>query len=569
VPGGLAQSLLSAEIVLVTNDYSGGVAGMTKLFNGGMTRRGMMGRGLMAGAIAAAGAGRLMTLEQAFAQGIAPKSGGTLTTFLTPEPPILINAINFQSPTIIVGSKIYQGLLKYGFDLTPMPQLAKSWEVSPDVLTYTFHLQENVKWHDGQDFTADDVIFSLTKFHIEMSPRARSILRKVKDAKALDAHTVQLTLDSPFEPFLLAFDVATLPMMPKHIYDGTDYRTNPMNLKPIGTGAFALAEWQHGNFIRLHKFADYWKPGQPYLDEIIYRIAPDSQSRELALQTGQVMFTQANDIEPFDVPRLREQPNLVVETRGWEMFSPLMWIEVNHRIKPLDDKRVRQALSHAFDRKFIVDRLWFGVGRPATGPIASTTRFYDPSSKLQDYNPRTAQELLDAAGLKPNAQGIRLSVKHLPLPYSEIWARLAEYMRAAAKQSGIELVIESTDAAGWAQRVGAWDYETSINYVYQYGDPTLGVERTYISSNIQKILASNTGGYSNPQVDALFATARSSGDPAVRKQAFYELQKILIEDVPVVWLMEMVWPTIYDKKVHNLVELGTGIHASFDDVFLA
>jgi peptide/nickel transport system substrate-binding protein len=521
------------------------------------------------GAVAAGTAERLMSVRDALAQGVVPRSGGTLTTFLTPEPPVLINAINFQAPTIIVGSKIYQGLLKYGFDLTPLPQLAKSWKVSPDTLTYTFHLQDNVKWHDGQDFSADDVIFSLTKFHMEMSPRARAILRKVVKAVAPDAHTVQLTLDSPFEPFLLAFDVATLPMMPKHIYDGTDYRTNPMNQKPVGTGAFAFAEWQRGNFIRLHKFPDYWKPGQPYLDEIIYRIAPDSQSRELALQTGQVLFTQANDIEPFDVPRLRGQANLTVETRGWEMFSPLMWIEVNHRIKPLDDKRVRQALSHAFDRKFIVDRLWFGVGRPATGPIASTTRFYDPASKLQDYNPRAAQDLLDAAGLKPNAQGIRLSVKHLPLPYSEIWARLAEYMKAAAKQSGIELVLESTDAAGWAQRIGAWDYETSINYVYQYGDPTLGVERSYISGNIQKLLAANTGGYSNPRVDALFAKARSSGDLVERKAAFYEIQKILIDDVPVVWLMEMVWPTIYDKKVHNLVELGTGVHASFDDVFLA
>lgn len=528
----------------------------------GVTRRGLLGAAPFL-------AMPLTSLEQAEAQGLEPKRGGTLITFLTPEPPILINAINFQSPTIIVGSKIYQGLLKYGFDLKPLPQLAKSWEVSPDALTYTFHLQDNVKWHDGTDFTSDDVIFSLMKFHMEMSPRARAILRKVVDSRAVDTHTVQLTLDTPFEPFLLAFDVSTLPMMPKHIYEGTDFRANPRNQTPVGTGAFALAEWQRGNFIRLRRFEGYWKPGQPFLDEIIYRIAPDSQSRSLAMQTGQVLFTQANDIEPFDVPRLRDKPNLTVETRGWEMFSPLMWIEVNHRIKPLDDKRVRQALSHAFDRKFIVDKLWFGVGRPASGPIASTTRFHDPALKPLEYSPRMAQDLLEAAGLKPNAQGIRLSIKHLPLPYSEIWARLAEYMRAAARLSGIELVLESTDAAGWAQRVGAWDYETSINYVYQYGDPTLGVERSYISSNIQKILASNTSGYANPQVDALFAKARSSGDPAVRKDAFFELQKVLIEDVPVVWLMEMVWPTIYDKKVHNLVELGTGIHASFDDVFLA
>ena len=111
-----------------------------------------------------------------------------------------------------------------------------------------------MKWHDSTNFTADDVIFSLLKFHMEMSPRARAILRKVVDAKAPDAGTVQLTLDSPFEPFLLAFDVATLLMLPKHIYEGTDFRTNPKNQTPIGTGAFAFAEWQRGNFIRLRRF---------------------------------------------------------------------------------------------------------------------------------------------------------------------------------------------------------------------------------------------------------------------------------------------------------------------------
>ena len=91
------------------------------------------------------------------------------------------------------------------------------------------------------------------------------------------------TLNAPFEPFLLMFDVTACAIVPKHIYDGTDYRTNPANQKPIGTGPFQFVEWQRGNFIRMKKFDDYWKPGQPYLDEIIYRIIPDSQSRALAL----------------------------------------------------------------------------------------------------------------------------------------------------------------------------------------------------------------------------------------------------------------------------------------------
>ena len=224
-----------------------------------------------------------MTLAQARAQGITPKKGGTLNTILTPEPPILVLGVNWQGPTQIAASKIYQGLLTYTEDLKPQPNLAKSWTISDDKLVYTFHLQENVKWHDGQPFTADDVIFSIMKWHTELTPRSKPIFGNIKQAKALDPHTVELTLAQAFEPFILMFDTLAANMVPKHIYEGTEFRTNPANQKPIGTGPFQFVEWQRGSFIHLKRFEGYWKPGQPYLDEIIYKIIPDSQSRALAL----------------------------------------------------------------------------------------------------------------------------------------------------------------------------------------------------------------------------------------------------------------------------------------------
>jgi peptide/nickel transport system substrate-binding protein len=226
-------------------------------------------------------------------------------------------------------------------------------------------------------------------------------------------------------------------------------------------------------------------------------------------------------------------------------------------------------MSHAIDRAFILNRLWFGVGAVATSPVASGTRFHDPDSKLQAHDPKAAMQLLDAAGLKPDSKGIRFSVRHLVLPYGEVWSRLSEYLRTAMHQVGIELTLESTDAGAWARRIADWDYDTSINFVYQYGDPTLGVERTYVSSNIKKVTFTNTGGYSNPKVDELFATARNAADPDARKAAFYEVQKILIDDIPQIWMTEMAFPAIYERKLHNVIELGTGVHACFDDVFLA
>jgi peptide/nickel transport system substrate-binding protein len=538
-----------------------------------LTRREMASWSLMAGVAAAGAVPGMMTSRQAYAQAakpaIAPKKGGTLNTILTPEPPVLVLGVNNQGPTQLAASKLFQGLFEYSFTLEPLPKLAKSWTLSDDKKTYIFKLQENVKFHDGQPMTADDVIFSIMKFHSELSPRARPIFAKIKEATAPDPLTVVFTLDAPFEPFMLMFDATACAIVPKHIYDGTDYRTNPANQKPIGTGPFQFVEWQRGNFIRMKRFDDYWVPGQPYLDEIIYRIIPDSQSRALALQTGQVQMTQANDIEPFDVPRFRAMPNLEVELNGWEYASQLSWIEINHRVKPLDDVRVRQAISYAIDRNFIRDRLWFGIGKVATGPVASTTKFYDPTvAKLQPHDPRIAMQLLDAAGLKPDAKGVRFTIKQLALPYGEVWMRLAEYFRTSLRQVGIEVVLETTDAGAWARRIGDWDYETSTNFLSQYGDPTLGVERSYVTGNIKKITFTNTGGYSNPKVDELFATARNAADPKSRQEAFTSVQKILCDEVPQIWLMELAWPTIHDKRLHNVIQTAMGPNSSFNDVFL-
>ena len=376
-------------------------------------------------------------------------------------------------------------------------------------------------------------------------------------------------LKQPFQPFLLMFDATACAIVAKHLYDGRDYRTAPAVQQLIGTGPFKFTEWQRGNFVRLDRFDDYWKPGQPYLDTIIYRIVPDSQSRRLALETGQVQLTQASDIEPFDIPQLRQRPNLAVNTAGWEYFSPLSWIELNHRVAPLNDARVRRALSMAIDRNFIVQRLWFGVGKPATNPVASTTRFHDANAKIAAFNVAQANALLDEAGHRRNAQGTRFTLKHIVLPYGEIWSRLSEYLRQAFRQVGVQLELESTDAGSWARRVGNWEYETTINFVYQFGDPTLGVERTYVSTNIQRVTFTNTGGYANPQVDALFQQARNAAAAPDRQRAFSAVQRILCEEVPQIWLMELSFPTIHDRRLTNVISTGLGVSASFDDVFLA
>jgi peptide/nickel transport system substrate-binding protein len=511
----------------------------------------------------------LMVASAALAQGVQPRRGGVLNVILNPEPPILQIGVNNQTPTLICGSKITQGLLKFSPALEPLPELARSWTVSPDGLQYEFKLRDNVKWHDGRPFTAADVLYSVMTFNREIAPRLRGVLSGISEATAPDALTVRFVLKQPFQPFLLCFDATALPIVPKHVYEGSDIRSNPANLKPVGTGPFRFVEWQRGSFLRMERFPDYWKQGQPYLDGILWRVIPDGQSRRLAIESGQVQMSTATDIEPFDIPALRQAPNLNVTTKGWEYFSPLFWYELNHRVKPFDDKRVRQAMSMALDRNFIVNRLWFGLGKAATGPVSSTTRFHDASAALPPFDLTRARALLDEAGLRPNAQGIRAAFRYVIPPYGEIWNRMSEYFRQAMRQIGFDVTLESTDAGTWGSRVANWDYEATSNVLYQYGDPTLGVERSYVSSNIQKILFTNTAGYSNPKVDDLFAQARTGVTEESRRVAFSEVQKILVEDVPLLWVVEVNYPTVTDKRLHNAVQLGTGDHASYDDVFLA
>ena len=286
--------------------------------------------------------------------------GGTLNTIIQPEPPILVTAFNQQQPTLTLGGKIYESLLKYGADLKPMPGMAQSWEVSPDGLTYTFKLFPGITFHDGKLMTSEDVVFSCMKVLTETHPRARQNFARVASAEAPDPLTVVFKLKQPFAPFLGCFDCTSAPIVPKHIYEGTEFRKNPMNDKAIGTGPFKLKEWVRGSHVHLVRHDGYYRKDEPLLDEIIYRIIPDSASRALALENGTVQLVQWSDVEFFDVQRFKSQKNLEYTTKGYEYFAPHQWLEMNNRVAPMNDKRFRQAVMHLIDRDAMNKRVYFG-----------------------------------------------------------------------------------------------------------------------------------------------------------------------------------------------------------------
>lgn len=492
-----------------------------------------------------------------------PKKGGTVHVVVQPEPPMLMQGLNQNGPTNMVAGNIYESLLRYNEKLEPRPSLAKSWEISPDAKTYTFKLQEGVKWHDGKPFSADDVVFSLDKFLREVHPRWRPIVNaQVEKIEKVDDLTVKIALKQPFGPMLLSQEVASAPIVPKHIYDGADYRANPANNTPIGTGPFKLKEWKKGSYIHLIKNEDYWLKGRPNLDEIYWQIIPDAAARAVAYETGKVDVLTGGSVDVYDVARLSKLPNTCMTTKGWEMFAPHAWIAVNLRNGILGNKQFRQGLMYAIDREFGKDVVWAGLSKVPTGPVSSKTKFYSADVPKYTYDQAKAKELIKASGYKGE------TIKLLAVPYGEVWSRWAESVKQNLEEVGVKIQVENTDVAGWTQKNSNWDFDLSFNFLYQLGDPATGVARSYVSSNIAKGNPfGNVGGYSNPEVDKLFADAAIAPTDKERQDLYTKMQKIVVDELPVLWQLEMEFPTIYRCNVKNLVTTGIGVNDGFRDAW--
>ncbi len=492
-----------------------------------------------------------------------PVRGGVANVVVQPEPPGLMLGVIQNGPTQMVAGNIYESLLKYDGDLNAIPNLATAWTISDDGLVYTFDIKQGVKWHDGAAFTAHDVVFTADVFLRETHPRFRVAMERVKTVEALDDFTVQFTLNSPFGPFLGMFETGTMPLVPKHIYEGTDFRNNPANNTPVGTGPFKFDSWERGSNIHLVRNEDYHVDGLPYLDEMYWHVIPDAAARAVAFETGQIDILPGGSVEAFDVPRLIAMDNVCSTDKGWEFFAPHSKLEINTRSGPMADARFRQAVMYAMDREFYRDVIWNGFGMVANGPIGSRTRFHDAALPEYSQDKDRARELLKEMGYDETP------VRLLALPYGETWQRWAEAVRQHLEDVGIKVEIVTTDVAGWGEKIGNWDFDLAFNYLYQYGDPALGVARLYVSTNISKGSPwNNVSGYENAEVDRLFEEASIAFRKDDRQALYSEVQNILVKDVPYAWLLELEFPTIYRCDVKNLVTTAIGVNDGFADAWI-
>jgi len=507
----------------------------------------------------------------------AQKRGGTLTYTYHPEPTAMSTISTTAVPVSLIASKIYESLLEYeGAGMKPMPGLAESWTVSKDQKTYTFKLRKGVTWHDGKPFTSADVKFSIEKVVTPFHSRGRTYFGEVEAIDTPDASTVVFKLKQPVPYFIRAFQPSESPIMPRHGFTDEEVttgkiRTAKIMQAPVGTGPFKLKEWKKGSHIILERNPTYWKAGRPYLDQVILRVLPDGSSRAIAVEKGEVDVAPMSGLPPAEIQRLGKLPNMVASQDGNEGLGPIMWLEVNNRSKPLSDVRVRQAMSLAIDRKRLVDVIWYGQGKPASGPIVSgNPNHFDKSLKPLEYDVARANKLLDEAGYKRGANGVRFKLSQNFLPYGEEWVRQGEFIKQEFRKIGIEVETQSLDMGGWLKRIYTdWNYDFTSNFTHNYPDPTIGVQRAFISSNIKRgATFSNSMDYANENLDALFKKAALLEDGPARVKVWAEIQAILRRDLPVIFLMEMSYSHVWNKRVHGLITNGISMYSGWDGVWV-
>lgn len=494
------------------------------------------------------------------------RQSGTLAMCVTPEPNAMCAAFNTASPVTVVSGKMLEGLLNYDFNVSPTPALATAWQVAEDGLSITFTLRDGVTWHDGEAFTSADVQYSIMEILKVHHPRGRSTLASVTAVETPDSSTAVLRLSRPAPALMYALAGWESPMLPKHIYEGTDVLQNPANNAPVGTGPFVFQSWERGSHIIMTANPNYWGEGQPKLERLVVRIITDPSARAAALDAGELHLAGDGPIPVNQVQRFVENPDFQVETRGSEMNNSLDMIHTNMRNEHLAKLEVRQALMYAMNRAQMLDVVYYGLAEMLTGPIPKTLpNFYTADVPGYDYDAARANALLDAAGYARNAEGIRFGLRLIAPSVGDTYERMGQFLKQNFRDVGIDLDLISADIPTFIRTVfGEYDYDLTLYPGSVTADPTIGSQRFWWSKAASPGTPFvNSTGYKSDEMDKVLESASVDPKPEARRELFVRFQQIAMTDLPILPVARPIYVTIAAANVENFVPGPDGIRAPY------
>ncbi|MFC1560034.1 peptide-binding protein [Candidatus Margulisiibacteriota bacterium] len=461
---------------------------------------------------------------------------GKLIFSLNGEVSLINPILSADTASSAVEGPIFSSLIRIDEDLEFIPDLATKWKVSDDGLVWTFYLRKDVYWHDGRQFTSDDVKFT---FDTILNPKVNSVRRSsyiingtpIK-FEVVDKYTIRAVLPEPFSPFLAA---ASMSIIPKHILAGKELDMSFFNRKPVGTGPFKFKEWRTGDYVELQRNNNFYL-GKPKLKYITYKMIPDSNVELLALESGQI---DSAGIPPKDYKRIKTKKGINVFEYDSLVYT---YMGLNLKSEVFKDIRVRRAVCYATNRQQLINLIFRGHASPAYAPNAPISWAYSDDVHKYEYNLKKAEELLDAAGWKKGKNGYRykngkrLEFTVLVNHGNKEREKAAIILQQQYKKVGIKMDMRILEWSALLKIINAMKDPKNFDAIIIGW--SLGIDpdsySIWHSSEYPKGL--NFIGYRNRSVDKLLEEGRIKQTKAERKRIYAKMYKLITGDAPYVFL---------------------------------
>ena len=491
-----------------------------------------------------------------------PVHGDTFIEASIGEPSNLLPVLSSDSASSDINRLVYNGLVRYDKNLQLEGELAKSWDISPDNLSITFSLRDDVTWHDGTPFTSADVLFTYQMYVDPNVPTsyAEDFLQVAK-AEAPDPYTFRVTYEKPYAPALESWGT---PIHPKHLLEGQDITKSELSRKPIGTGPYRFVKWDAGEKIELLANPHYFE-GQPFIHRVVYRVIPDSSTQFLELQAGGLDFMGLTPIQ------YKTQTDSASFNRNFNKYSYLSfsYTYLGYNLtKPLfQDIRVRRAISYAIDKQEIIDGVLLGLGHIATGPYKPDTWVYNDEVSRYDYNPEKARMLLAEAGWEPGEEGL-LHKDGEPLAFTivtnqgnDLRSKTAEIIQRRLREIGIKVEIRIVEWATFLKEfIFPGNFDATI--LGWSGGPEPDQFNIWHSSKTAP-RELNFIKYHNAEVDDLLERGRRTFDRKERKEMYDRFQEILADEQPYTFLYVGEALPAVAKRFRGIEPAPAGISYNF------
>jgi len=495
--------------------------------------------------------------------GFRPDYGDSIVVGSIGEPRTFIPILASDSASGAICGLVYNGLVKYDKDLKLVGDLAEDWDVSEDGLEIIFHLRKDVRWHDGELFTARDVEFTYQSLIDPDVPTPYSgDFKMVEQFEVIDDHTARVIYKEPFSPGLSSWGMN---IMPRHLLEGEDLINTKFSRDPIGTGAYKFKVWKTGERVELVSNHDYFE-GRPYINRYIYRIIPDQATLFLELRAEGVDYIS---LTPLQASR-QTTSRFFNENFQKFNFPSFGYTYMGYNLKDprFQDIRVRQAINYAVDKEEIIRGVLLGLGRVSTGPFIPESWAYNKDVKPLEYDPDKARSLLAEAGWEDKdgdgileKDGMKFSFTIITNQGNEQRKMTIEIMQRRLKEVGIDVKIKIIE---WSVFVSEFINKRRFDAVllgWGLGqDPDM---YDIWHSSKTKEGEFNFVSYSNSEIDKLLLDGRQTFDQKKRAEIYHRIHEILYKEQPYLFLYVPDSLPIIHKRFKGIEVGATGIGHNF------